>query len=143
MNAEWIAAEKIRWNQDVLGYSLTAVTLILPGVVGLTFAAKAQSPGSAFLRAVLVTTGLGTALGFGGVLLFFSVYPPGAGIFPIWFGYLLGAFYAGGAGLAVGLLGGGLIAWLKVARAGRMALPGVKLGKDVRGQDGLPPNYPS
>jgi hypothetical protein len=99
-------------NQDVLTYSLIAGALILPGVVGLTFAAKGRSPSSAFLRAVLVTTSLGTALGFGGGLLLDWVHPPsGMLVIPA---APVGAFFMGGAGLAVGLLGGGLIAWSKV-----------------------------
>jgi hypothetical protein len=111
-------------NAEILGYCLMAVALILPAVVGLTVAAKGQSPGSAFLRAVLVTPLLGAALGYGVGYLHYSVYPPnnlsGWGWFPsIWDYALVGAFFMGGAALAVGLLGGGLIAWLKVARRGR------------------------
>jgi hypothetical protein len=106
-------------NRDLLQSSLMAGALILSAVVGLTVAAKSQSPGSAFQRAVLVTTSLGTALGFVAAHLFYSACPMGLGMFPglNWLVYPLWAFFMGGAALAVGLLGGGLIAWLKNIRS--------------------------
>jgi hypothetical protein len=102
-------------NQEVLFKSLIAGAAILAGVVGLTLAVRERSPGYALLRAVLVTAGLATALGFGVALVLAWAYPVYATPFPVWWAVLLFTFFTGAAGLVVGLLGGFLIACFKLA----------------------------
>jgi hypothetical protein len=98
-----------------MGGAGLAVGVLGGGLIAWSKVARARSFGSAFRRAVLVTTLLGMALGFGGGLLMDCLWG-GWGI--LW---LCGAVLMGGAGLAVGLLGGGLVARSMVARAGCQA----------------------